>query len=101
MLDIASEYHIKDIDFSGGEPTIRNDFPELIEYASHLGFRTICVITNGTRIGDINYLKRLVDAGLNEVLLSVHGHDQKTHDFLVSSKGAFEKIRNTLETSMR
>jgi len=96
MLDLASEYHIKDIDFSGGEPTIRKDFPELVGYASHLGFRTICVITNGTRIGEMAYLRRLVDAGLNEVLLSVHGHDHETHDALVGSKGAFKKIRSTL-----
>src|SRR3990172_2935861 len=40
--------------FEGGEPTIRNDLKELLDYSSDLGFKTI-VVTNGTQeITDIN-----------------------------------------------
>ncbi|MBU0579816.1 MAG: radical SAM protein, partial [Candidatus Margulisbacteria bacterium] len=39
----------QDLVFTGGEATLRNDFLELVSYAKKLGFRYICVITNGIK----------------------------------------------------
>lgn len=97
MLDIAWQFNIRDIDFSGGEPTLRKDLPELISYAKEKGFGKICIITNGTRTWRRDYLKSLMDAGLNEILVSLHGHNPEMHDKLVQAKGAFDKIISTLE----
>jgi len=95
-LDYAKVHGIKDIDFSGGEPTIRLDLPELISKAAKMGFRKICVITNGTRTQDKDYFKSLIDSGLNEVLLSVHGHSAETHDTSVQRKGSWEAIKQSV-----
>lgn len=58
------------LQFSGGEPTMRNDLPELVAEAKRLGFRWVCVDTNGIRVAeDIEYFKALDDAGLSSLYL--------------------------------
>lgn len=62
------------IQFSGGEPTVREDLPELVAMAKELGFHHIEVNTNGIRIAkDKDYLKRLIDAGLSTLYLQFDG----------------------------
>ncbi|MCS7098435.1 MAG: radical SAM protein [Candidatus Methanomethyliaceae archaeon] len=62
------------IQFSGGEPTVREDLPELIAMAKELGFHHIEVNTNGIRISkDPDYLKKLLDAGLSTLYLQFDG----------------------------
>lgn len=53
----------------GKEPTCRDDLADLITRA---GKRT-CLVTNGIKLGDIAYLKKLKDAGLKTVLFSFNG----------------------------
>ncbi len=48
MLEVARRYGMRDIDFSGGEPTICRELPAWIGAARAMGFRRICAITNGT-----------------------------------------------------
>jgi len=92
FLDFAAKSGIEDIDFSGGEPTIRKDFPELLRYARKLRFKKICVITNGRMMADKDYTKSLVEAGLNEVLFSVHGSDKKSHEYLTQVPGSYGSL---------
>jgi len=72
------------VDFLGGEPTIRSDLVELIGYAKQIGFRTISITTNGRMLSNKDYARRIVDAGLNSVVFSIHGHKPELHDFLTS-----------------
>lgn len=91
-LRYAKRFGLKDVDFSGGEPTVRSDLPELISYAKSLGFRRICIVTNGLKLSDEKYLNLLVESGLNEILFSVHGHNQEINDYLTQVPGHFEKL---------
>ncbi|MDD5069492.1 MAG: radical SAM protein [Candidatus Omnitrophica bacterium] len=95
-IHFAHRHGIKDLDFSGGEPTLRKDLPDLIALSKSLGFRRICVITNGSKIKDTEYIKKLVDQGLNEVLLSIHGYNDETHDLAVGRKGSFSGIEKAI-----
>uniref|UniRef100_A0A7C3J528 Radical SAM protein n=1 Tax=Candidatus Methanomethylicus mesodigestus TaxID=1867258 RepID=A0A7C3J528_9CREN len=62
------------LQFSGGEPTMRDDLPDLIRMASKEGFDHIEVNTNGIRIAnDPSYLKKLIDAGLSTLYLQFDG----------------------------
>jgi len=62
------------LQFSGGEPTIRNDLPDLIGEAKKAGISHIEVNTNGLRIAeDIEYFKKLLDAGLSTLYLQFDG----------------------------
>ena len=58
------------IQISGGEPSLRDDVPEIIKMGRDLGFPFFQLNTNGIRIAhDIDYVKSLKDAGLDCVYL--------------------------------
>lgn len=62
------------IQISGGEPTLRDDLPEIIELGIKLGFKFIQLNTNGIRIAeDSDYVKKLKEAGLSSVFLQFDG----------------------------
>ena len=62
------------LQLSGGEPTVRDDLPELIRMASDVGFRHIEVNTNGIRFAnDPDFFKSCVDAGMDTVYLQFDG----------------------------
>lgn len=92
QLRIAKSSGMKAVDFSGGEPTIHPDFIELVSYAKSLGFETICTLTNGLKMIDKIFVKKMIAAGINDVLFSVHGHNSKEHDYITQVKGSFDKI---------
>ncbi len=65
------------IQFSGGEPTVRQDLPEIIRMAKEKGFKHIEVNTNGVRIADekdgVEYIRELQSAGMGTFYLSFDG----------------------------
>lgn len=62
------------VQFSGGEPTVRDDLPDIIRDAKNMGFTQIQVATNGLRFSkDIDFAKSVLDAGLNTVYLAFDG----------------------------
>lgn len=89
------------VDFSGGEPTLHPALPEMILYAKNLGYTTICIITNGSQIAQENYLLGLKNAGLNELLISLHGSKAKDHDTLVQTKESFNKAIQAIKNSQK
>ncbi len=60
------------ISLLGGEPTLREDLPELIRFMTGRGF-LVKLITNGIRFKDEAYLKILKDSGLKWVILQFDG----------------------------
>ncbi len=63
-----AEMDVAVVAFYGGEPCLRNDLPELVKYAKEQGLLTY-VSTNGSF--NKNYLKRLVDAGVDVIHLAI------------------------------
>ena len=63
-----------EVRLTGGEPTLRNDLPELIRAINQYGHRA-ALMTNGLRLADHAYAKSLFDAGLKFVAISVNGAD--------------------------
>ena len=60
VLDRLWEAGIPHIVFTGGEPTLREDLPELVAHAGKNGQIT-GMNTNARRLHDANYLGQLVD----------------------------------------
>lgn len=53
---------VRGVGNSGGEPTLRDDLPEIIQMEKELGYDYVLVMTNGLRLAeDIEYLKKLRD----------------------------------------
>lgn len=66
------------IQISGGEPTIRNDLPEIIQMAKDMGFVHRMVTTNGLRFTNIDYLQEIIDAGMNAMYWQFDGLERET-----------------------
>ena len=59
---------------TGGEPTLWDDLPRLVEYSRDRGLPPR-IVTNGQRIGaEDDLLQRLLEAGLEHVHLSLYSH---------------------------
>jgi len=67
------------IQFAGGEPTVRDDLPELIKLARELGFVHVQVATNGIKLKNLNYLKKLKESGLSTIYLQFDGITEKPY----------------------
>jgi len=82
----------KDLEFIGGEPTIRKDFLKIIKFAKKSGFKTIKFTTNGRMLSNYNYAKKIIEAGANNIIFSIHGNSEILHDSLTRSNGSFKEM---------
>jgi cyclic pyranopterin phosphate synthase len=77
--------------FGTGEPTLNPDLVDYAEYAKKAGYKKIAVVSNGRRYAHRDFCLELIDAGVTEFIISLHGHERKIHDFLTRSPGSFEQ----------
>ena len=87
LIDDLSRFGVPVILFSGGEPVVREDLPELAAYAVEKGVRAV-ISTNGTLITEKLALK-LKDIGLSYVGISIDGMEE-VNDRFRGVKGAFK-----------
>jgi radical SAM protein with 4Fe4S-binding SPASM domain len=103
VLDRAWDLGIPHIIFTGGEPTLRQDLPELVAHAEQNGQIT-GLNTNARRLSDPSYVQELVEAGLDHVQITLESNDPEVHDRMVGAKGAFPQtvkgIRNVLASRL-
>jgi radical SAM protein with 4Fe4S-binding SPASM domain len=94
---------IPHIVFTGGEPTLRPDLPELIAHAERNGQIT-GLNTNGRKLSDPAFVQALAGAGLDHVQITLESHDPAVHDDMVAAPGAWEQtvagIRNALSSNL-
>ena len=103
ILDRLWQLGIPHVVFTGGEPTLRGDLPELIAHAEGNGQIT-GLNTNGRWLSDRRYLDSLVEAGLDHVQITLESHDPAIHDDMVRLHGAWNQtvagLRNALDTPL-
>lgn len=103
IIDRLWEIGIPHIVFTGGEPTLRSDLPDLISHAESKGQIT-GLNTNARRLIDTKFLVKLVDAGLDHVQITVESHDAGIHDSMVHAPGAWKQtitgLHNALDTPL-
>ncbi len=103
ILDKLWTIGIPHVVFTGGEPTLRNDLPELIAHAEHNG-QISGINTNGRRLSDRGYVEELIKAGLDHVQITLESHNPDIHNAMVKSSGAWKQtvagIHNVLETPL-
>jgi organic radical activating enzyme len=67
IMDIAWREGVPHVTFTGGEPTLREDLPDLIAHAEKNG--QVCgLLTNGLKLADKSYLHVLLNTGLDHLL---------------------------------
>jgi len=84
---IRNEAKVPSVSFTGGEPTLRPDLPELVRHARKLGLR-VNLITNATLL-DRRRVDLLARAGLHSAQVSLEGPTPEVHDGLTGSPGSF------------
>lgn len=77
--------------FTGGEPTVRADLPDLIDHARGLGFRAVGIRTNARRCSYPDYAAQLAGAGLTDSEVGIHGHTAPLHDAMTRVPGSFSE----------
>ncbi len=102
-IDRLHEIGVFILTFTGGEPTLREDLPELLLYAQHKGMVT-GLITNGRKLTDQTYVETLEKAGLDFVQVTLESHKAEIHDLITASKGSWREtvagIRNVIPTEI-
>lgn len=102
LIDDLAEFGVPVLLFSGGEPLVRKDLPELAAYAVDKGMRAV-ISTNGTLIGR-QTAQTLKQIGLSYVGISLDGLEP-VNDRFRGVKGAFAKamtgIRNCQEAGIK
>ena len=78
----------------GAEPTLFTSLPKLVALGKQYRVPYISITTNGQLLS-ADLLKRLVDAGLDEVTLSLHGLTQQTYEELMQG-ASFEQFEQTI-----
>ncbi|MEA3279290.1 MAG: 12,18-didecarboxysiroheme deacetylase [Thermodesulfobacteriota bacterium] len=94
LLDDLAQFGVPVILFSGGEPTIRKDLPELAAYAVEKGMRAV-ISTNGTLITQ-KMARTLKEIGLSYVGISIDGME-KINDRFRGVKGAYKSALEGIE----
>ncbi|MFW9825335.1 MAG: radical SAM/SPASM domain-containing protein [Candidatus Thorarchaeota archaeon] len=101
VLDQAAKPLI--VNFFGGEPTLRPDLMELIEYATE---RSMYVFTdtNGLKVTK-DYAQQLKDSGLELLYVSIDSPVPELHDKYRGVNGCFDKavgaIKNALDVGLK
>lgn len=97
-IDLGAELGSERLILSGGEPTIHPDYVKFIKRGRAAGYDWIQTVTNAMMFAYPKFTRKCIQAGLDEVTVSIHGHTPKLQDKLTGVKGAFEKgvqgIRN-------
>lgn len=103
ILDKLWALGIPHVVFTGGEPTLRDDLPELIAHAERNGQIT-GLNTNARRLSNKGFLQSLIAAGLDHVQITLESHDPAIHDMMVHCKGAWRQtvqgLRNALDSRL-
>ena len=81
LLDTVADAGGRPIQFSGGEPTVRDDLPDLVDRARSRGIDHVEVNTNGIRLAtEDGYAAALADAGVTAVYLQFDGLTGETYE---------------------
>lgn len=93
VLDDLKKCNVLDLRFTGGEPTYRKDWFDILQYAKQLGFAVSCN-TNAVFINS-KIPKLFTQLNIEQVTVSIDGNKQ--HHEYNRGKGTFEKTISNLK----
>jgi len=103
IIDKLKQIGVFILTFTGGEPTLRQDLPELLLYAQNNGMVT-GLITNGRALKNMAYVENLEKAGLDFVQITLESYKPETHDLITATEGSWNEtvagIKNALHSQI-
>lgn len=94
VLDKLIEWNPQRIMLSGGEPMLRNDFIEILQYLKDRYDGEITLSTNGTFINENNV--DIISKCVTQVDISLDGIDEETCS-IIRGPGVFHKVINNIK----
>lgn len=95
IAGFAADPNYSGVLLSGGEPTVSEMLPALIEKCASAGL-DCTVITNGQKLAGIPYLKTLANAGLKHIVLSLYSVIPEVQNFLTGNPDSHANIMSAL-----
>ncbi|MBI5162185.1 MAG: radical SAM protein, partial [Micrococcales bacterium] len=86
LLDEAFALGCREVQLTGGEPTLHPDAGLLLDEAARIGFRTVELFTNATTLDDA-WVARLASHG-HRAAVSLYSHRAGVHDAVTRSPGS-------------
>ena len=83
------------VTFTGGEPFLRKDFFELIEYARSIHMR-VFIMSNGSLFTEQD-IKKLIDLNISNFSTTIFSMNASIHDGITRVKNSLQKTLHTIE----
>lgn len=97
LLELGEEERPFNIQLSGGEPTVRDDLPEIIKMAKNKGFEYIQINTNGRRLArEEGYAEILQSAGASVIFMQFDGTNDEIY-MQMRGEPLFEEKKKAIE----
>ncbi len=100
VIDKLSEIGVFILTFTGGEPTLRDDLPELLLYAQNKGLVT-GLISNGRRLKDKAYVTELEKSGLDFIQVTLESRKPQVHDLITTMKGSWKETVTGIQNAVQ
>lgn len=100
LIASAAERGFSHITLTGGEVTIRPDFPDLVLFALAQGL-TVVIQTNGRQLARPSrraFLRQVTDPDRVQFVIALHGPDEAIHDAVTRRPGSFQQTMRGIES---
>jgi MoaA/NifB/PqqE/SkfB family radical SAM enzyme len=90
IVGLWADDGLKNVRFSGGEPTIHKGLLEIVAYAKQRGVERIAISTNGS--ASLELYGKLIDAGVNDFSISLDSCCSAGVDAMSGTEGKFNDV---------
>jgi MoaA/NifB/PqqE/SkfB family radical SAM enzyme len=110
ILARKKEEGYTEIYFDGGEPTLRGDLVELVQFIKDKKFKVVNILTNAVLLSDSKLTQKILSVKNTKDFtlsfsVSLHSHKKNISEKLVNQKNTFEKtikgIKNLIKNGCR
>jgi len=95
IVKLWANHGLKNIRFSGGEPTLWPKLADLVKYARDLGIERAAISTNGS--ASFSKYAELLESGVNDFSISFDACCSATGDIMAGKKGAYEIVTRNIK----
>ena len=101
ILEAELASGIDKVVLTGGEPTMHASLKEIVRLIRGKSINTVQLQTNARLLENEQYLDELMEAGVNNFAISLHGCTDRMHEAFTHTKGSFQQVVHALEVINR